>query len=242
MWRTAALGRRSSCSVQGDGSTHALVTATRVGLGLRPCARVRSCARESGGRRGRRVCPAVPAASASLGPAAAVLGKGRSQPQKRRLLLSGPWAQASLATAAGAPEDSVPAGRSCDRSPRTPAPRGTWRSVVSPSRVRSPRAGFPPCAGRRSATVPRLPEPWRPEQARPRPGWFPGGRHLQPPRHRVPAPPGLLRLCLRMDPLVFKRSACRKSRRFVYPSSSCRWHFLLSHVTVNRCVRNPLPL
>lgn len=174
----AALGRRSSCSVQGDGSTHALVTATRVGLGLRPCARVRSCARESGGRRGRRVCPAVPVASASLGPAAAVLGKGRSQPQKRHLLLSGPWAQASLATAAGAPEDSVPAGRSCDRSPRTPAPRDTWRSVVSPSRVRSPRAGFPPCAGRRSATVPRLPEPWRPERARPRPGWFPGGRHL----------------------------------------------------------------
>lgn len=158
MWRTAALGRRSSCSVQGDGSTHALVTATRVGLGLRPCARVRSCARESGGRRGRRVCLAVPAASASLGPAAAVLGKGRSQPQKRRLLLSGPWAQASLATAAGAPDDSVPAGAVTDRrGRRRPGARGVRSSHHRAFGRRVPGSRRVPAAGApRSRASPSL--------------------------------------------------------------------------------------
>lgn len=225
-------GRQHTCARHG-GSGRSRSATVRPGQELRP---------RVGWSRGPTGVPGCPCGVCEFGASSRRPWEGPLTATETTPAPEWAVAQASLATAAGAPEDSVPAGRSCDRSPRTPAPRGTWRSVVSPSRVRSPRAGFPPCAGRRSATVPRLPEPWRPERARPRPGWFPGGRHLRPPRHRVPAPPGLLRLCLRMDPLVFKRSACRKSRRFVHPGSSCRWHFLLSHVTVNRCVRNPLPL
>lgn len=224
-------GRQHTCARHGD-SGRSRSAAMRPGQELRP---------RVGGSRGPTGVPGCPCGVCEF-------GASSRRPWEGPLTATETMPAPEWAVGAGELGDSrwcpggQRAGRSCDRSPRTPAPRGTWRSVVSPSRVRSPRAGFPPCAGRRSATVPRLPEPWRPERARPRPGWFPGGRHLQPPRHRVPAPPGLLRLCLRMDPLVFKSSACRKSRRFVHPGSLCRWHFLLSHVTVNRCVRNPLPL